>query len=80
MLDIQDSHDKKKLVKVCIQGMFDEYRVHLENLPLSIFATLVEAARRTNNTVLRQKGVNRFNRRNNPTVNARRKKIKNRSS
>ena len=44
--------------------MFDEYRVHLENLPLPTFATLVEATRRTNNIVLRQKGSNRFLRRN----------------
>ncbi|EOY00436.1 H0502G05.11 protein [Theobroma cacao] len=70
VLDIQESHDEKELVKVCIQGMFDEYRLHLENLPLPTFATLVEAARRTNNTVFRQKGLTRFGRRNNPTVNA----------
>ena len=70
VLDIQDSHNEKELVKVCIQGMFDEYMVHLENLPLPTFATLVEATRRTNNIVLRQKGSNRFLRRNTPMVNA----------
>ena len=70
MLDIQDSYDEKELVKVCIQGMFDEYRIHLENLPLSTFATLVEVAKRTNNTIRRQKGSNRFLQKNIPIVNA----------
>ena len=69
VLDIHDSLDEKKLVKVCIQGMFDEYRVHLENLPFPTFATLVEVARRTNNTILRQRRSNCFLRRNTPTVN-----------
>ena len=70
MLDIHDSHDEKVLVKVCVQGMFDEYRVHLENLPLSTFAMPIEAAKRTNNTILRQRRSNCFLRRNTPTVNA----------
>ena len=69
VLDIHDSHDEKELVKVCVQGMFDEYRVHLENLPLSTFAMPIEAAKRTNNTILRQRGSNRFLRRNTPAVN-----------
>ncbi|OMO94091.1 reverse transcriptase [Corchorus capsularis] len=55
VLDIHEQHDEKELVKVCLQGMFDEYRVHLENLNLHTFAVLVEAARRTNNTVTRQR-------------------------
>ena len=60
VLDIQDSHDEKELVKVCIHGMFDECRVYLENLPLPTFAMLVEVARKTNNTLLRQMGSYRF--------------------
>ncbi|MBA0751663.1 hypothetical protein Gogos_000574 [Gossypium gossypioides] len=31
VLDIHDAHYENELVKVCIQGIFDEYRVHLEN-------------------------------------------------
>ncbi|MBA0631846.1 hypothetical protein Godav_000681 [Gossypium davidsonii] len=31
VLDIHDAHYENELVKVCIQEMFDEYRVHLEN-------------------------------------------------
>ncbi|MBA0568341.1 hypothetical protein Golob_005841 [Gossypium lobatum] len=35
VLDNQDSHDEKGLVKVCIQAMFDEYMVHLEKYSYS---------------------------------------------
>ena len=69
VLGIHEAYDERELVKVCIQGMFDEYRVHLENLSLSTFATLVEAARRTNNTVHRQKESYK-NRRNVPGVHS----------
>ncbi|OMO94501.1 Ribosomal protein L46 [Corchorus capsularis] len=62
VLDVHDAHNEKELVKVCIHGMFDEYRIHLENLPLDTFATLVEAARRTNSTIQRQK--ESYNKRN----------------
>ena len=55
-LDIQDVCDEKELVKICIQGMFTEYAVHLENLNLCSFAMLVENARRTNNSVSRRRG------------------------
>ena len=69
-LDIQDICDERELVKICIQGMFTEYAVHLENLSLLSFATLVENARRTNNSVLRQRGGGgRFNKRE-PSVNS----------
>ena len=44
-LDIQDMCDEKELVKICIQGMFTGYAVHLENLSLTSFAMLVENAR-----------------------------------
>ncbi|MBA0664633.1 hypothetical protein Goklo_004601, partial [Gossypium klotzschianum] len=43
--------------------------LHLENIALPTFATLVEATRRTNNTVQRQRGANHFTRRDTPTVN-----------
>ena len=43
-LDIQDMCDEKKLVKICIQGMFTKYAVHLENFNLFSFAMLVENA------------------------------------
>ena len=79
VLDIQYSHDEKELVKVCIQGMFDEYSVHLENLPLPTFTTLVKAARRTNNTVLGQRESSHFLRRNTQQLmlsNEREEKIK----
>ena len=52
-LDIQDACDEKELVKICIQGMFTEYDVHLENLNLCPFAMLVENARRINNSISR---------------------------
>ena len=54
--DIQDVCDEKELVKICIQGMFIEYAVHLENLNLCSFAMLVENARRTNNSISKQRG------------------------
>ena len=44
-LDIQDMCDEKELVKICIQGMFIEYVVHLENLSLASFVALVENAK-----------------------------------
>ncbi|OMO61386.1 Ubiquitin-conjugating enzyme, E2 [Corchorus capsularis] len=62
VLDVHDAHNEKELVKVCIHGMFNEYRIHLENLPLDTFATLVDATRRTNSTIQRQK--ERYNRKN----------------
>ncbi|KAH1046738.1 hypothetical protein J1N35_037522, partial [Gossypium stocksii] len=55
VVDIQDSHGENEL--------------HLENLALSTFATLVEATRRTNNIVQRQRGANQFTRRDTLTVN-----------
>src|SRR5262249_5256716 len=68
-LDIQDVCDERELVKICIQGMFTEYAVHLENLSLASFSTLVENARRTNNSVARQReGSTKFNKRE-PSVN-----------
>ncbi|OMO98613.1 reverse transcriptase [Corchorus capsularis] len=70
VLDIHEQHDEKELVKVCLQGMFDEYRVHLENLSLHTFAVLVEAARRTNNTVTRQREAQQRYRKNSSTVHA----------
>ncbi|OMP00330.1 reverse transcriptase [Corchorus capsularis] len=69
VLDVHDAYNERELVKVCMQGMFDEYRVHLENLPLYTFAALVEAARRTNSSVQRQKE-SRYARRNTPPVHA----------
>ncbi|MBA0749529.1 hypothetical protein Gogos_003445, partial [Gossypium gossypioides] len=44
-------------------------KLHLENIALPTFATLVKATRRTNNTVQRQRGANHFTRRDTPTVN-----------
>ncbi|MBA0620336.1 hypothetical protein Godav_006074 [Gossypium davidsonii] len=69
VMNIQDSHDEKELVKVCIQRMFNVYRVHLENLPLLTFAILVKAFRRTNDIVQRKRRVNRIVRKNTSTVN-----------
>lgn len=63
MLDIQG-------MKVCIQRMFGEYRLQLQNLPIPIFTTSVEAKRRTNKIVLKQKRTTRFGRKNIPIVNA----------
>ena len=51
-LDIQNMCDEKELVKIFIQGMFNEYAVYLKNLSLVSFAALVENARRTNNSIM----------------------------
>ena len=54
--------DEKELVKICIEGIFTEYAVHLDNLSLVFLATLVENARRTNNSLMQQRGENmKFN-------------------
>ena len=89
-LDIHDVCDEKELVKICIQGMFTEYAVHLENLNLYSFTTLVENARRTNNSVSRQQEDSlRFGKRNasvnsvegeQPTVNKKSRNDKSRGS
>ena len=51
-----------QLLKNSIQGMFTENVIYLENLSLASFAMLVEIARRTNNSIVQQKGGNgRFN-------------------
>ena len=34
---------KKKDVKLCIQGIYMEYMIYLENLGLTTFSTLVES-------------------------------------
>ena len=68
-LDIHEVHEEKELVKVCIQGMFEEYRVHIENLKIATFASLVENARRTNNSVGKQKESRSF-RKSSPAVHA----------
>ncbi|MBA0841152.1 hypothetical protein Goarm_003661, partial [Gossypium armourianum] len=46
-----------------------KFKLHLENIALPTFTTLVEATRRTNNTIQRQRGANHFARRDTPTVN-----------
>jgi 5-methylthioribose kinase len=40
---------KKEDVKLCIQGMYMEYMIYLENLGLTTFSTLMESAYWTNN-------------------------------
>lgn len=40
-----------KLVEICIDGMIDEYRAHLENLGIESFARLFLAAHRTGASV-----------------------------
>ena len=46
-----DPVEEERLVDVCITGMLYEYRPYLENLQISSFAKLVEAARRTSMSV-----------------------------
>ena len=43
-----DPVKEERLVDVCITSMLYEYRPYLENLQISSFTRLVEAARRTN--------------------------------
>ena len=43
--------EEERLVDVCITGMLYEYRPYLENLQISSFTRLVEAARRTSMSV-----------------------------
>jgi len=46
-----DLVEEKRLVDVCIVGMLYEYQPYLENLQISSFTRLVEAARRTSMSV-----------------------------
>lgn len=50
-LDCSDAVDKETLVDVCLQDMANEYQVYLQNLTFPSFSKLVEAARRTNESV-----------------------------
>ena len=46
-----DPIEKERLMDVCIVGMLYEYRPYLENLQISRFSKLVEAARRTSMSI-----------------------------
>ena len=46
-----DPIEKERLMDVCIVGMLYEYRPYLENLQISRFTKLVEAARRTSMSI-----------------------------
>ena len=46
-----DLVEEERLVSVCIMGMLYEYWSYLENLQISTFTRLVEAARRTSMSV-----------------------------
>lgn len=46
-----DAVDEETLIGVCLHGMVNEYRVYLENLTFPSFSKLIEAARRTNESV-----------------------------
>lgn len=59
-LDCVDRVDEEVLVNVCLHGMNDEYLVFLENLTFSSFSKLMEAARRTNESVRRTPKANRI--------------------
>ena len=46
-----DPIEKERLMDVCIVGMLYEYRPYLENLQISCFTKLVEAAIRTSMSI-----------------------------
>lgn len=50
-LDCNDAVDEETLVNVCLYGMANEYCVYLENLTFPSFSKLMEAARRTNESI-----------------------------
>lgn len=58
-LEYVDPVDEETLVNVCLHGMSGEYRAFLENLIFSSFSKLMEAARRTNESVRRTLGANK---------------------
>lgn len=52
-LDCVDPVDEEVLVNVCLHGMNNEYEVFLETLTFSSFSKLMEAARKTNESIRR---------------------------
>lgn len=50
-LDCNNVVDEETLVDICLHGMANEYRVYLENLTFLSFSKLMDAARRTNESV-----------------------------
>lgn len=50
-LDCSDAVDEEMLVDVCLHGIANEDGVYLENLAFPSFSKLIEAARRTNESV-----------------------------
>ena len=52
-LDCAETMPEKDLVKMCIQGMLDEYRIHIENHAIYNFPELVTKTRNMGSTVAR---------------------------
>ncbi|KAM6560023.1 hypothetical protein CsatA_029262 [Cannabis sativa] len=50
-LDCAETMAEKDLVKMCIKGMLDEYRLHIENHAIYNFAELIAKSRNTEATV-----------------------------
>lgn len=50
-LDYYDPVKERMLVDICLHGMLEEYRIFLENIFVSSFSKIIEAARLTNGTV-----------------------------
>ena len=40
-------YEEHELVEICIDNMFSEYKIHLENLEIKQFAPLLQKARKT---------------------------------
>lgn len=53
VLDCCDTIDEETMVDVCLHDMANEYRVFLENPSFPSFSKLMEAAKRTNESVRR---------------------------
>lgn len=52
-LDCCDAVDRETMVNDCLHGMANEYSVYMENLAFLSFSKLVEAIKRTNESVRR---------------------------
>ena len=58
-LDCEETVPEKELVKLCIKGMFAEYRIYIENHAIYDFAGLLTKARNTEATTSRLTRLNR---------------------
>ena len=54
-LECQDTISEKNMIRACMNGMLDEYRIYIENHDIKDFAELIYKARNTGELVSRLK-------------------------